>query len=290
MVVRPAAIADTWINFHVAATFLYRSLPSVACLSRLRDRSATGQGCRTTDAVSFCLVHRYTYTKRQRRCMVGTLAGVVALVAVLAALIALAAVRGGRGPTDTSWHTGDPSADALGTAEELALCSWGRYRLPTTVVPQQYNLTLEVSMEGEYPVEGMVAIDLEVLQVRWRYLLLWQLSRLLSHFACTTIVPQMCRCLQHAVIMLLLLCMCVPPVGPAINLADDWQHDGRLSFAWTCQLRLFARICLQIDPAAICIGTAGHPLCGAACRRHGDSGSAAGGCWQRGRESEGSGS
>ncbi|KAI3429433.1 hypothetical protein D9Q98_005527 [Chlorella vulgaris] len=106
----------------------------------------------------------YTYTKRQRRCMVGTLAGVVALVAVLAALIALAAVRGGRGPTDTSWHTGDPSADALGTAEELALCSWGRYRLPTTVVPQQYNLTLEVSMEGEYPVEGMVAIDLKVLQ------------------------------------------------------------------------------------------------------------------------------
>lgn len=108
---------------------------------------------------------RYTYTKKQRRCMVGTMVGLGVLLATLVALVALAAVRGGRGPSDSAWHTGDPIADSLASAEELELCSWAGFRLPRTVVPRQYNLTLEVAMEGDYGVQGSVGIDVDTLQV-----------------------------------------------------------------------------------------------------------------------------
>lgn len=45
------------------------------------------------------------------------------------------------------------------------LCSWAQYRLPTTVVPLVYNLTLNVSMADPYPVAGEVAIAVNVTQV-----------------------------------------------------------------------------------------------------------------------------
>ncbi len=111
-------------------------------------------------------MRRYTYTKKQRRCMVGTAIGLAILLATLVALVALAAVRGGRGPSDSAWHTGDLITDSMATAEELQLCSWDQFRLPSALVPRQYNLTLEVAMDGDYGVQGSIGIDVNVLQVR----------------------------------------------------------------------------------------------------------------------------
>jgi len=45
------------------------------------------------------------------------------------------------------------------------LCSWAQYRLPSTVVPLYYNLTLNVTMTDPYPVVGEVAIAVNVTQV-----------------------------------------------------------------------------------------------------------------------------
>jgi hypothetical protein len=87
------------------------------------------------------------------------------VAALLALLITLAALRGGGGSSGgggTSEQAGAP-APALGEAEPL--CSWGEYRLPAGIVPQQYNLTLDASeLEGSRLVEGTVAIALDVQQ------------------------------------------------------------------------------------------------------------------------------
>ena len=90
-----------------------------------------------------------------------------ALLALLVLLITLAALRGGGGGgsstgAGTSEQAGAP-APSLGEAEPL--CSWGEYRLPAGIVPQQYNLTLDASeLEGSRLVEGTVAIALDVQQ------------------------------------------------------------------------------------------------------------------------------
>jgi hypothetical protein len=93
--------------------------------------------------------------------MLGTLLGLGLLLAALIALIALAATRGGSG----SGGAGAQGGGAAVGGEAGALCGWASYRLPSVVVPQQYNLTLEVAMAGDYGVEGSVAIDVRVLQV-----------------------------------------------------------------------------------------------------------------------------
>ena len=61
-----------------------------------------------------------------------------------------------------------PSEGAAAPMESggVDLCSWAQYRLPrVAVVPQFYNLTLNVSMEGQYPVEGEVSIAVDIQQV-----------------------------------------------------------------------------------------------------------------------------
>lgn len=111
---------------------------------------------------------RHSYTKKQRRCILGAGIGLAALCAVLIALIALAALRGGSrtmgdlktgdmpeqteaGSTGSEQPaTGSPPAapsTAQPSASELELCSWQEYRLPRRVLPSTYNLVRPVVLE-----------------------------------------------------------------------------------------------------------------------------------------------
>ena len=193
--------------------------------------------------------HRHSYTKRQRRCILGVGIGLAVLLALLVALIATAAIHGGsRSMADgragdmpappaagpEAGQAGAPAADpgqgkaggqavggptaagSTGAADSQGgaageggpgsrkptpggqaapmeggggqLCSWAQYRLPSTVVPLYYNLTLNVSMTDPFPVAGEVAIAVNVTQVSgservvlcavaWAALLFWRIKK-----------------------------------------------------------------------------------------------------------------
>lgn len=130
-------------------------------------------------------MNRYTYTKRQRRCILGAGACLALLLVALLAVVTVAAVRGSRGGAalaPASPGNGTAAGEAAGSGAgslgsgseddagippgELELCRWAQYRLPPAVVPTQYNLTLSLaSLDGKAPVEGSVSIALDAAMV-----------------------------------------------------------------------------------------------------------------------------
>lgn len=99
------------------------------------------------------------------------------LLLLLIALAIAAATHGGsplagRGGGAGGSDSGGAAAAAPGTpptAEEAELCSWGEFRLPDSVVPKQYNLTLDVPLKGPTEptaVTGHVAIEVTATKVR----------------------------------------------------------------------------------------------------------------------------
>ncbi|GAB4816290.1 hypothetical protein N2152v2_003336 [Parachlorella kessleri] len=103
---------------------------------------------------------QYAAMKRVRLCVLAV------LLVTLIGLLVLAAVRKKDGKTDLS---GGLNAE---------LCSWEHWRLPTAVLPLQYNLTLEVQMQEPWQVQGEVGIDLNVTQAGIRCVVLHSSSNI----------------------------------------------------------------------------------------------------------------
>lgn len=98
----------------------------------------------------------YTYTRSQRRLILITAAVLAVLGVLLAAVIAVAVLR-------AAWVGKDSQGgDQSGLSAEL--CSWQQFRLPGGVLPQQYNLSLQVQLEDPFLVEGRVDILLNISQ------------------------------------------------------------------------------------------------------------------------------
>jgi hypothetical protein len=91
---------------------------------------------------------RFHLTKRQRRCFLTTCGFAATFLLLLVLLMGAAAFR----------------KHSLTLAGPL--CQWSNYRLPHTVLPSMYNLTIDVQMEAPYRVEGSVAILVNVTEVR----------------------------------------------------------------------------------------------------------------------------
>lgn len=115
---------------------------------------------------------RYTYPKRQRRCILGAAACMAALLIALVALVVAAALRSGSPLTGRQGgEAGGGGGEAAAAAGELELCDWQHWRLPSSVVPSHYELMLEVPLNSsgaadDRPlVQGSVGINVTVLQV-----------------------------------------------------------------------------------------------------------------------------
>ena len=99
----------------------------------------------------------FSYTRRQRRLILGA-AGCLAALTLLLLGLAVAALLRATGLRGAAGGGGQ-------AAGAEALCGWQDWRLPTTLVPLEYNLSLEVQMEAPYLVLGAITISLNVTQV-----------------------------------------------------------------------------------------------------------------------------
>lgn len=111
----------------------------------------------------------YTYTKSQRRCILGSAACMAVLLIALVALAVAAALRGGSPLAGRQGADGGDSAAPGADVGVLDLCSWQQWRLPSSVVPSHYDLVLQVPLQSSGPagdlplVQGSVGINVTVL-------------------------------------------------------------------------------------------------------------------------------